>query len=662
MRYLTLIFLLCGFFVTLSTAKDNNISLSQTFSKEQLSEMLIPLEQWHPFPKADEREAWNALPKEIREEFSRISEEYLNKDMPVLPATVYLDFKRDGNRSRYEQIYFDRRQRLNDLVIAECLEGEGRLLDAISNTLWAICEESSWVVPAHAYNQKAGVGLPDVNEPIIDLFAAQTAECLAWTYYLLGDELKKISPLIPQRIQDEIHKRILKPFMERDNFGWMGFEDRKKGKHPNNWNPWINSNVLACGLLVEKDANQRMEIVKKVLCCLDNFVVPYPSDGGCDEGPGYWDRAGGSLFDNLELMDSATKEKFNFYKNPLIKEIGRFIYRVYIANHYFVCLGDCSAKLGISYDLVYRYGKQIKDPVLQGMGAFEYQKEGISDAKKSIALGRSLFLLFDTKELQSYKKAKEPFVKRSWLGDEGMQMMTARDQDGSSKGLFVAAWGGHNAQSHNHNDVGNVILFADGNPVLIDVGSPKYTAKTFSSKRYEIWAFQSAYHNLPTINGLMQNNGLEYAAKNVQYKKSESTDELIMDIASAYSKDAGIDFWLRKIRLNRKKNVQITDSFQLKNPSSDIVENFVTCCTVSQLTDGQLVLENPKTQTKVMMQFPFNKLRWSVETIDVQDGRLSNIWGEKLFRIQFKPKGAVSKDEWSFQLKMEKSPSKSLKK
>ena len=70
-------------------------------------------------------------------------------------------------------------------------------------------------------------------------------------------------------------------------------------------------------------------------------------------------------------------------------------------------------------------------------------------------------------------------------------MMAAREKPGSSEGLYVAAEGGHNAQSHNHNDVGNVIVFADGRPVLVDAGVEEYTSKTFSSRRYEIWTMQS---------------------------------------------------------------------------------------------------------------------------------------------------------------------------
>ena len=77
--------------------------------------------------------------------------------------------------------------------------------------------------------------------------------------------------------------------------------------------------------------------------------------------------------------------------------------------------------------------------------------------------------------------------------------MAARSKDGSAEGLYLAAQGGHNAESHNHNDVGNFIVYADGQPAIIDVGVETYTAKTFSSQRYEIWTMQSAYHNLPSI-------------------------------------------------------------------------------------------------------------------------------------------------------------------
>jgi hypothetical protein len=67
------------------------------------------------------------------------------------------------------------------------------------------------------------------------------------------------------------------------------------------------------------------------------------------------------------------------------------------------------------------------------------------------------------------------------------------------------------------NKPGNFIMYADGKPVLIDLGIETYTAKTFSSRRYEIWTMQSGFHNLPTINGVEQKDGRPYAARGVSF-------------------------------------------------------------------------------------------------------------------------------------------------
>ncbi len=78
---------------------------------------------------------------------------------------------------------------LTAFLLAECLENRGRYLERIADGIWLICEESTWCVPAHVNFQRSGVGLPDVREPVLDLFAAETAAALAWTVYLLAGAL-----------------------------------------------------------------------------------------------------------------------------------------------------------------------------------------------------------------------------------------------------------------------------------------------------------------------------------------------------------------------------------------------------------------------------------------------------------------------------------------
>ena len=128
--------------------------------------VLLPREQFHPFPTADERERWEALPPEQRESLIRAGEARLNYAWPALPATLYMRFIRDGERSAFEAPYFDRRHALGTLVIAECVEGRGRFLDDIVNGIWSICEETTWVISAHNDAVHPGTGARDREQVI----------------------------------------------------------------------------------------------------------------------------------------------------------------------------------------------------------------------------------------------------------------------------------------------------------------------------------------------------------------------------------------------------------------------------------------------------------------------------------------------------------------
>ena len=460
--------------------------LSERYTQDVLSEQLPEPGTWHPFPTLQQREAWEALPPEVRTTYLDRGTALLGHEWPATPATLFLEYARNGNRSRYQNVRYARRHNLRDLVLAECIEGEGRFLDDIVNGIWTTCEESYWGVPAHLNMQEAGSGLPDIEEPTVDLFAAETVALLAWTLYLLGDTLDEVSPLVLPRIRYEATRRVLDPCLERDDFWWMSFHP---GSHSvNNWNPWINSNWLATTLLLEQDLERQVAAVHKSLRSLDIFLGIYGEAGGCDEGPGYWGRAAASLFDCLEWLYSATDGGVNVYDEVKIKNMGRFIYRTHIYDHYFVNFADASAINQPPAGLIYRYGKRIEDQEMAGFGGWLMQQAGGNVTKQSSSLGRILPNLFEIPTPLDVEPT-QPLPGRAWFDD--IQVMVARDQVGSPEGLFVAAKGGHNSESHNHNDVGNVIVYADGKPLIVDAGVETYRRKTFSPQRYEIWTMQS---------------------------------------------------------------------------------------------------------------------------------------------------------------------------
>jgi hypothetical protein len=635
---------------SMTTAEEKRFKLRELYPQEKVGQVLIPREQWHPWPKCNDRPAWESLPPQVRKDLIANGERYLGYAWPDLPATLFLEYAREGNRSRYEHEHFARRTALTDLIIAECVEGKGRFLDTIANGVWAICEESFWGVPAHVGAQKAGSGLPDPEEPIVDLFAGETGESLAWASYLVGEQLDRVSPMIRKRIRHEIDRRILTPCLTRDDFGWMGFA----GGRVNNWNPWCNSNWLACTLLVEPDESRRSAAVAKIVRSLDHFLDAYDDDGGCDEGPGYWSRAGASLLDCLELLRSATNGAIDVYDRPLIQEIGRYIYRVHIADDYFVNFADASARASPSGELVYRYGKRIGDEQLAGFGAYLWTRErgdGTGFARGGgYTVGRYLSAIFNAAEVTA-APGQPPLPRDAWLG--GIQVMTARCRAGTPEGFFIAAKGGHNAESHNHNDVGSFIVYRNGRPVLIDVGVETYSRKTFSGQRYEIWTMQSAYHNLPTIGDVMQSPGRQFAARSVAHEATDDHAALRLDIAGAYPEQANVKAWRRTVRLNRDRNVEVVEDYTLTKPAGEITLTLMTPCRVKAEKPGRLLLEalpagEPDTSVRVV--YDEAKLQAVLETIPVEDGRLRSVWPAQMTRILLKAEKPALQDTWTVRI------------
>jgi hypothetical protein len=418
----------------------------------------------------------------------------------------------------------------------------------------------------------------------------------------------------------EIERRILAPCRERSDFWWMGLDPRQP-RDVNNWNPWINSNWLTCALLMEPE-ERRPAVVHKILRSLDRFLDSYHDDGGCDEGPGYWNRAGASLLDCLELLRAATRGRIDVYGNPLVKEIGRYIYRVHIAGAWYINFSDAPAKVSLSAATTYVYGQRIGDPKLTAQGAFSLALRDRGDVEES--MGRDLRTLYLAEEM-GRADSRPPLVGQAWLA--GIQALAARRQEGSVQGLYLAAQGGHNGKSHNHNDVGNFIVYAGGQPAIIDLGPETYSAKTFSAERYEIWTMRSAYHNCPLINGVEQSAGRKFTARDVTCRLTPAGPELQMDIAAAYPPQARVQRWERRWLLDRGRNtITLEDRWALQGGGR--IELVLMTAAEPAAAPGRVALKN-----LVMVE---HDPAWKamIESIDVTDATLQNSWGNRVWRVR----------------------------
>ena len=616
-------------------------------------------ESWKPYPTCADRPAWQRLRPEVRRAYVEVGEEALSSSWPVLTASGYLAFFRDGDRNRFQELYFRRRGMLCALAVAECMEGTGRFLDAAADGLWLVCEESTWCLPAHI-GQVEPPDLTDGRRHVVDLFAAQTAAQLSWVLSILGERLDTVSPRVRGRVEREIGERVLSPCLERDDFRWLGLRGGRLG----NWTPWICSSWLAAVLLTDPDAARREAAVRRIMETLDRFLANYPRDGGCDEGPQYWRRAGGCLLDCLEILHSATGGRLDVYGEPLVKEIGRFILRAWIADDWFVNFADAPAILRPEAWPVFRYGQRIGDRGLEEFGSWLARRQDLgrrpmqAEQRNAPDMARLLPTLFHLEELLGEGGSAIRTVPAAqlavWLPD--IQVMAARDTQADSAGFFLAAKGGHNAESHNHNDVGSLVVFIDGRPLIVDVGVETYTRRTFGAERYGIWTMQSAWHTLlPSFDGAMQQAGPEHAAREVRCGAGDEEAWLSMDIAAAYAEDSRPVSWRRTTTLHRGHDVTVQDVYELKAPVAEVTLGIVTPCGARLDEPGKISflarsLPEDRSSASGTLRCEGAVFDVTVEEVPVEDARLAAVWGCSLRRVLFRVARPELRGTWTWRV------------
>lgn len=599
-----------------------------TFNRQMLDSALVEPGKYMPLPQWGDKYWTDSVPQQMRQSYIRYGERYLGRPWQSLPATVFAEFKTNGNRVNFEGLTFQKRRQLAALVMAEIVEGEGRFMPDIINGLWSTLEESWWGIPAH-YGKK----VPVMEDQNVDLFQAESAGLIAWTAYMLKPQLDKFSPLIVNRINKEIRQRMLQPAM-KGRYWW-----KTAGM---NWNPWICSNWLACVLICENDRKAQLDAVEQILGAMDHFVDAYPADGGCDEGPGYWDRAAASLYECLNLLRTATDGKIDMSGNAKIRAMASYAYKTYIENDYCITFADThDNKMLQQVNIVYPFGLYLNDRTMREFAAYIAKQKNLTEDAATLydksgnypTLARELFFVSNINSLLA-EQPNEPLLSDVWLPD--LQIMTARRAD-----MFVAMKGGNNGESHNHNDVGSFVVYAGGQPLIIDPAVGEYTSKTFSNRRYEIWTMQSQYHNLPQINSTDQRDGKQFAAAEAKYKKGS----LSLNIAGAYPAEAGVKRWVRTVGIAKNGSVTVNEDYELAKSEGGTKLMLITIAKPELAAKGVVKIGNR------CIEYNANQLDVAVEPIsDKLDPLLQGIWGKTMYRIVMTVKGNATKGKIRYRI------------
>lgn len=608
---------------------------------ESIPQIFVEGHDWVDFPKYSNRNFWNNISPELKQLLINNGRE-VAKELPVtLTGYDYLLFKQGESFDLISKKILSKISRLEDLILAELLEGKGTFINDISNSVWDLCALGSWSGPESQYIQTGHIGLPSHSEVVVDELTGEIAGILSWAYYFFENEFDKIDPQINSWIISQVRKNFLDPNSEKYDFYWMSYQKNDVSYQT----PWVSYNWLLSSLLIEKDNLKRQKSIYKALECLDKFYKAVPQDGACSGGAEIWQYSVGKYFQSLELLDQVSVGEINIYDDELLKKMGEFICCTYINDDYVFNYSQCSPNFILPASLVYRFGDRLNSNIMKGYGSLLAKQLREKGMLTTGDLLNKINFLLDYDKMKDYVSSA-PFILDSYMKES--QIVIARSEAGSDKGFFFGLKGGHNNEYGNQNDAGNFVFYVDGHPLIIDPGKTSKSVVSIGADKYSVWSNQSAWHNLPTINGYMEASGENYRVIGMQYSSNASQVCVTMNLVYVYESGAGVKDWTRTFTFDRLNGLDINDKFSLENVSGDTFVSF-------------MAYSEPKLKKPGIIEFSIEGQKYEFEykssefTVDIKkvatNDEMINKWELGIYRIVLKPNSLSRSGNWTYKFR-----------
>ncbi|MFI3282923.1 MAG: heparinase II/III family protein [Rikenellaceae bacterium] len=477
----------------------------------EMLEEVIPQSNYSPFPTIEGREYWDGVAK------SKQGQEYLLEAMsiiesqPEVPITdeIYRRANKEGNRAIYKPRYYRTMDKLERFLIAECIQNEGKFLPQIEMFSRAILSMKSWIHPNHDDKEN---GVLEGRRVSIDLGARKFGFVLALVDITLTD---KLSADLRSEIKSQLQYRITDSYLNsclgktpKDNT-WI--------RAKSNWNSVCTSGSV---LTVITTAQSRSEIIAAVGSSINSmkyYVSGFGEDGYCSEGLGYWNYGFGHYLYLAEILYDYSQGAIDLYKfdNPAKMEaVGNFPANYEIHSRWYAPFAD-----GVTHVA------DDNDNFAYLMSAKHYNANKPTYFKPD----ESVFTLIGWRDAEEYTQSERSTELPSYTYFDDCGIVISRGEQADR--FSVAIKGGHNAENHNHNDVGSYFILLGEDIVAGDIGAPSYTAGAFSPNNP---ARSSWGHPVPRINNIVQSSGAEFKGSVTKTKFDDGADMAQLNLIEAY--------------------------------------------------------------------------------------------------------------------------------
>ncbi|MGE9289529.1 MAG: heparinase II/III domain-containing protein, partial [Puniceicoccales bacterium] len=485
--------------------------------------------------------------------------------LPELHANDYAEFGRSGNRSHFEQRYFERRYRWGRSLFAALAapaDERDAWFQVTIEHLRAIASEGSWALPAHTGN-------PTGQDPrCLDLFSTETAFNLAECLTILGDRVERDErEAIVARIRRDVFQNYRENF---ESFGWS--------RGSNNWNAVCHQGILGAAMWLEDDVDLLLCMWSRAAEGLQYFLDGFTEDGGCSEGLAYWSYGFGWFCRLNEQLENYSNGRLSLVEgSEKIRKIAEFGLSMSFIRGEGVRFSDAGGRP--DYMIFAYLGQRFRNPDFLALSQ-SLQQQWVADVKERRMLVYPRNIRFasrfftHTPPIDAPARVERP-AEDAYLPDLGVWVVRGADACGDY--WEIAAKGGHNDEAHNHNDVGSFHLNINGLPLLEEIGAPLYDASFFQAEtRYRHLAARTLGHSLPVINGHEQSAGRAYCGVIRRATIAQDPAQFAVNLEGAYPASARCESFQRDFRWSPAHAVfELRDRIRLSGPG--VVEGaFVT--------------------------------------------------------------------------------------
>lgn len=495
--------------------------------------------------------------KKNRLKIMAAAEELRNRPMPEPTEELFALYEQNGNRLKYEEVYFTRRKYLAVYGMAAILEGKEQDIAILSQVIEQICAEECWALPAHV-NRKEDSGW----RRTVDLFSSETAQTLAEICDALSGRLPEH---ITSLAREHIFKRVLDPYYSSrpPYLRWEAWE--------NNWVAVCAGSIGSASIYLMKEEPERLEkCLERICAAMDRYIGGFTEEGVCMEGLAYFTYG-------MTYFTGFAKQAFDYSGGRIdllsrekCEKIAQFQQKCYFREGRTVSFSDGSSrdtfKVGLTCFLAMRYPGAIVPNMDR---AADYDGDSCF---RFMAIHRDFIWTRDYIEFLK-RSAQDQELREEEKGGQitfqGAQWTICQ----SKNNCGMAAKGGNNDEPHNHNDIGSFLYLKGKEFLLTDLGCGEYTKDYFGSGRYEILNNRSKGHSVPIINGREQCAGAQYQCDAF---RSDGCGNTRISYAAAYGQGA-VSSAVRELEFSLDDgSMKVRDSFEFPDENGVVEENLIT--------------------------------------------------------------------------------------